>query len=113
MFRTGSFKAEIQTSDDGQQFTKIADITGNKGELVKTAIFTPVQYVRILNTATGSTHIHGIKLFAPDNGETPGPETAIEHNDILPKAEKLFINGQIVIRKDGKLYSITGMLLHE
>ncbi|MBQ0034527.1 MAG: pectate lyase [Bacteroidales bacterium] len=113
MFRTGSFKAEILTSDDGQQFTKIADITGNKGELIKTAIFTPVQYVRILNTATGSTHIHGIKLFTPDNGETPGPETAIEHNDIQPKAEKLLINGQIVIRKDGKLYSITGMLLHE
>lgn len=113
MFRTGSFKGEIQTSDNGTTYTKVADITGNKGELTKTATFNAAPYVRFYNTATGSTHIHGIKLFTPDNGtDDPGDDTpdSLQNND-LQKAEKVFIDGRVVIRKEGKLYTIMGQEL--
>lgn len=107
MFRTGSFKGEIQTSDDGRSFTKVTDITGNKGELSKTATFNTAPYVRFLNTATGSTHIHGIKLFTPDDGETP--ETAIENVAAEADVRKVMIDGRIYILRGEAVYTVSGV----
>lgn len=107
MFRTGSFKGEILTSDNGTSFTKVADITGNKGEMSKTATFTAAPYVRFLNTATGSTHIHGIKLFTPDDGENP--DTAIEKTAAENDVRKVMIEGRIYILRGEAVYMVSGM----
>lgn len=72
--RTGSMKGEIQGSNDGSSFTKIDSYEGTKGtKELSVSLSTVYNYVRITNAATGSLHIQGIRLYAPD-GEGTGDD---------------------------------------
>jgi len=111
LFRTGSYKAEIQTSTNGTSWTKVADFTGNKGELSKTFSFSAAPYVRVVNTATGSMYIHGIKLYSPTAGSlNPDPGAAVENTSASEsKAQKVFRDGQILIIRGDAVYTISGL----
>jgi len=65
--RTGSLKGEIQGSKDGSSFTKIEAYDGSKGtkELSVTSN-EGYKYIRITNTATGSLHVQGIRIYGPE-----------------------------------------------
>lgn len=111
IFRTGSLKGEVQVSNDGSKFTKHADYsTKAAGAYVQAYSFsTPVKYVRVTNTATGSMHVHGIRLYGPGKEDTP---TAIESiYESQPKATKVLRNGQLLIIRDGVAYTTTGQVV--
>lgn len=64
--RTGSLKGEIQGSKDGKSFTKIMAYDGSKGTKELSVTSDGYSYIRITNTATGSLHIQGIRLYGPE-----------------------------------------------
>ena len=69
LVRTGDFKADIKTSDDGTTFTTIQSVTAKAGiNECSITPTTPVKYIRIVNNATGATHIQGIKLLKEGEG---------------------------------------------
>ncbi|MGN1375482.1 MAG: hypothetical protein ACI4V5_02890 [Prevotella sp.] len=69
LVRTGTYNADIQTSDDGSNFTSIKTVTASKGvnECTVTPA-APVKYIRVVNNATGATHIQGFKLLKAGEG---------------------------------------------
>lgn len=112
IFRTGSLKGEVQVSNDGSKFTKHADYsTKAAGAYVQAYSFsTPVKYVRVTNGATGSMHVHGIRLYAP--GKEDDEPTALESTyDRQPQATKVLRNGQLLIIRDGVAYTTTGQIV--
>lgn len=79
--RTGSLKGEIQGSNDGQNFTTIQSYTGSKGFQELSVSVTDYKYVRITNTATGSLHVQGIKLYAPSAEEGDNDDPIVDDGD--------------------------------
>lgn len=113
VFRTGSLKGEVQVSNDGSKFTKHSDYSTSKsGAYVQAYSFsTPVKYVRVTNGATGSMHVHGIRLYAP--GKEEDEPTAIKSAyNYQPQVRKVMIDGQIYIVRDAHMYNIQGVLIY-
>ncbi len=73
LMRTGSFSGNVYTSTDGEDYKKVSEISGNKGnkELDISSLVASDQtvYVKIENTATGNMHIHGAYIIAVKSGE--------------------------------------------
>ena len=94
IFRTGSATGEIQVSEDGVKFTKLADYSAKKGDATinatASATATP-SFVRITNGATGSLQITGIKIMYAD------PATSVEHGIASVKSAA-----------DGTVYDLSG-----
>ena len=69
-FRTGSASGEIQLSKDGTTFTKIGDFTQKKkGNYTMSASGNEASgpiYIRIVNKASGTLYITGVKIMYPD-----------------------------------------------
>lgn len=69
MYRTGSFKGEVQVSSDGTNFRKVYAYSGSK--YIQEADFsdyvrTPdAVWVRITNTSTGGLNIQGVRILYP------------------------------------------------
>lgn len=69
MYRTGSFKGEVQVSSDGVSFRKVYDYSGSK--YIQEADFssyvrtTDNVWVRITNTSTGGLNIQGVRILYP------------------------------------------------
>ena len=115
--RAGSAKGEIQVSNDGKNFTKLADYSTTKKGNFKTtnSLSTPALYVRVTNASTGTLYIHGIKVFKtgipdptdPDNPDNP--EEGIENTTNDTVAYKVLRDGQLLIIRDGNVYNMQGM----
>lgn len=126
--RTGSLKGEIQGSNDGQNFTTIQSYTGSKGYQELSVSVTDYKYVRITNTATGSLHVQGIKIYAPsaeggdnddpivddgdDNNEDDDDDPVIDSINTLPTssvAKKYTTTGiEITSPLKGQMYIMNG-----
>lgn len=79
--RTGGFNGAIQGSKDGKTFTEIQSYNGNKGHQEISVSVSDYTYVRITNTATGSLHVQGIKLYAPASEEGDNDDPIVDEGD--------------------------------
>lgn len=62
--RTGSMSGAVEGSDDGSSFTEIQKYSASKGTYELTvSSANNYKYYRITNTASGSLHVQGIKLY--------------------------------------------------
>lgn len=73
--RTGSMSGSILGSNDGAEFTEIKTYSASKGIAeISVASNENYKYYKITNTATGSLHIQGIRLYQP----------VVESDDLQP-----------------------------
>ncbi len=105
-FRTGSATGEIQVSEDGTTFTKVADYSAAKGDASASAtasISGKAAYVRITNKATGSLQLTGVKIMYPDpnaaddSGDDDNDEPALSGD----ATAEFTINGDDVVFQGG------------
>ena len=77
--RTGSMKGAVQASNDGSTFTDLESYTGSKGtKELSVTLASPSPYIRLTNTATGSLHVQGLRLYRPaDDIVDPGDDEAL------------------------------------
>lgn len=101
--RTGSLKGEIQGSMDGKSFTKIMAYDGSKGTKELSVTSDGYSYIRITNTATGSLHVQGIKLYGPEAGEDDDP--IVDPGDDEDPTSIKSVNASAV----SKIYSVQGV----
>lgn len=81
--RTGSMAGAIYGSSNGTDYTKIQEYSGSKGtkELTVPISDPDIKYVKITNTATGSLHIQGLKIYQPTATALEIPVEDVENND--------------------------------
>ncbi len=116
--RTGSMKGEVQGSADGKSFTKIEEYSGSKGTKELSVIpSSPYNYIRITNTATGSLHVQGIRLYGPedsysDDGDDNNPDDPDAIHSLIsnPSYNKVYtLQGtEIKSLKKGQMYIKNG-----
>jgi len=111
IFRTGSAKGEIQASTDGSAFSKLASYSESKGDKtlsVSTGDFAagPV-YLRITNAATGSLHICGIRVMAPEQGTDPAAIQTVRQATTATSGIYDLQGHRVTVTKSG-LYIING-----
>ena len=106
IFRTGSATGQIQVSEDGTTFTKLADYSAKKGDATINAtanISGKAAYIRITNAASGGLHITGVKMMYSDpNGGNDDDEDPVDQPTVSSDASAEFTaNGEDVVFQNG------------
>lgn len=108
LFRTGSFAGAVKAGDALESMSEISKYSGTKGTSEKSFTMpSPAKYVTITNTATGTLHIHGVKIYVADGTDgieniTTGSVANSVFYDLQGRRISHPVKGQLIIANGKK-----------